>query len=511
MSYLQAAIFDMDGVVIDSAKLHCLAWTLIFDRFLKEHYEKKSLKFNPFTEQDYLYYVDGISRFDGVKRFLKSRHISLPSGVTHSRSLKTIYGLGNRKNSLFHKLLKDKGVVCFSSSITLIKLLREQGIKTALISSSKNCNIILQSAHAAGFFDVILSGNVLEKKHIAGKPQPDIFLEAAKLLKASPANCMVVEDALLGVQAGHAGKFGLVVGVDRKNLGSAIFREYGADIVVNDLIELHLEGLKHWFDYTLTYIFDEENKLNSALLAELKDKQAVLFLDYDGTLTPIVNHPNFAILSPLISKYLKQLSKNYVVAIISGRELIDIKSKVDVPNIYYAGNHGLEISGPKLTYSLGLKFIPEMKRVYKALMKQLGSIEGIFIENKHYSLSVHFRLVADSDISKIQQTINSVLLQHPNFIKRGGKKVIEIRPNIKWDKGIAALWLLSNLKLNNPNVLPIYIGDDTTDEDAFRALKKTGIGIIVSSRRQPTKAKYCLRDTNEVQKFLELLIQRGVK
>jgi len=320
---------------------------------------------------------------------------------------------------------------------------------------------------------------------------------------------MVIEDALLGVQAGHAGKFGLVVGVDRNNLGSALFREHGADIVVTDLSELKVKGVKHWFEYKLNYIFDNQAKLNPDFDLELKGKKLALFFDYDGTLTPIVSHPDLAIIHPAMLSCLKKLSQHNVVAIISGRELKDLKSKIHLDNVYYAGNHGLEISGPKLTYSTGSNFIAEMQLAYKTLVKRLGMIKGIFIENKRYSLSVHFRLVAEYELSKIQQIIDLVLQHHPSLVKHGGKKVIEIRPNMVWDKGKAVQWLLSNLQLSRPTILPIYIGDDITDEDAFLALKASGIGIIVTNSRQPTKAKYCLRDPEEVKKFLQVLITRG--
>ncbi|MDF2940787.1 MAG: otsB [Gammaproteobacteria bacterium] len=509
MTRLQAAIFDMDGVVIDSAKLHCAAWKLIFDEFLKKYSKAHKLKLHPFTEQDYLYYVDGISRYDGVKRFLESRHIAIADGSKQSRSLNTLHGIGNRKNSAFQVLIKQIAAKIFPSSIQLIKTLRQQGIKTALVSSSKNCQLIVRSTNIGSLFDIKVDGYMLEKLQLSGKPQPDIFIEAAKQLQVNPINCMLIEDSLLGVQAGHAGKLGLVVGIDRKNLGPAIFRDYGADIVISDLKDLSIEGARHWFDYKLIYVFDKHDKLNAELVSKISNKKLVLFLDYDGTLTPIVKQPNLAILKPSISKCLRQLSKHYAVAIISGRELKDLKAKVKLRKIYYAGNHGMEISGPKLKHHEGAKFIAEMQQVHKALLKQLGAIKGIFIENKKYSLSVHFRLVAESELGKIQQAINSTLARHNNLICRGGKKVFEIRSNIGWDKGKAVLWLLSSLNLESPDILPIYIGDDTTDEDAFLALKNNGLGIIVTPHRQPTKAKFSLKNPAEVQKFLEMLIQRN--
>lgn len=506
-----AAIFDMDGVVTDTAELHSAAWKLVFDEFLAHYALINSIQTLPFTDEDYLYYVDGVSRFDGVKNFLASRQIALAEGLpTDKPSQITLHGLAKRKDRLFLQLLQQKGVKQFASSIQLIKQLRQLNFKTAIVSASKNCKTVLQRANIEYLFDVRVDGNFLEQKKLPGKPKPDIFLEAAKQLQVIPSNAMIVEDALAGVQAGATGKFGLVVGIDRHNLGKQMFKEYGADIVVNDLAELRIDGIKHWFSYVINHVFENTGLLTATLVNKLANKRLALFLDYDGTLAPIVERPELAELRPEIRELLQQLSNYYPVAIISGRELSDLQDRVGLKNIYYAGNHGLEVIGPSLKFTQGTQYIEELAQVYQQLYQQLRHILGILIENKRFSLSIHYRLVAESSLSSIQRVINQILQQHPQLIRCEGKKVFEIRPNIDWHKGKAVCWLLTALQLEQPDVIPIYIGDDNTDEDAFRMLKQRGIGIIVSKCKQTTAAQYCLFDTTEVQQFLATLL-RGAK
>lgn len=508
MAYLQAAIFDMDGVVTDTAELHCLSWKLMFDEFLTTYCASHGLIFQPFTHEDYLYYVDGIPRHAGVKNFLTARNISLPEGLPQDEPGKaTLYGLGKRKDLLFHALLEQQGVTCFASTLSLINSLRQQNIKTAIISSSKNCQTIINKAKVSHLFDAIVDGNFMEQRQLPGKPQPDIFLQAAEQLDVVPSNAMVIEDALSGVQAGHNGKFGLVVGIDRRNLGAELYQEHGADIVVTDLAELRIEGVKHWFKYELINVLDVYGKLSPALADHLASKHLALFLDYDGTLTPIVNTPKLAQLTPEMIACLKKLSQRYPVAIISGRQLNDLQARIGLENIYYAGNHGLEIAGPSLQHNEGAEYLAEMEEVYQQLQQQLGKIEGILIENKKFSLSVHFRLVAEPFLSVIHQAISHILQQHPHLKRYEGKKVFEIRPNIDWHKGKAILWFLSALELDKADILPIYIGDDAADEDAFHALQGHGLGIIVTDHKQPTDACCRLKDPAEVQQFLELLLQ----
>ena len=225
---IQTVLFDLDGVVTKTAKTHAVAWKELFDEYLQAKGEP------PFEEEDYRRYVDGRPRYDGVETFLQSRGIVLPRGTSEdSPEEETICGLGNRKNQIFHNVLKEHGVECYESSINLIKELRKKGVKTAVVSSSKNSSTVLEAANISDLFDTSVDGLELERLFLHRKPEPDMFLEAAKRLGAEPKRTIVVEDAISGVQAGKKGGF-IVIGVDRANTKEALSTA-GADIVVNDL------------------------------------------------------------------------------------------------------------------------------------------------------------------------------------------------------------------------------------------------------------------------------------
>ena len=233
-----AVLFDLDGVLTQTAKLHSAAWKEMFDEYLRKRSNETGAPFQEFDDEDYKNYIDGKLRQDGVRSFLASRDIQLPEGSpTDAPSTETVNGLGNRKNVLVVKLIESRGVDVFEHSIKWARHLRETGIKTAVVSSSKNCLAALQSAGIEDLFDLRVDGLVAEKLGLPGKPAPDTFLEAARELGIEPERAVVVEDAIAGVQSGRAGGFGLVIGVDRKGDADSL-KAAGADIVVSDLIEL---------------------------------------------------------------------------------------------------------------------------------------------------------------------------------------------------------------------------------------------------------------------------------
>jgi beta-phosphoglucomutase family hydrolase len=236
-----AVLFDLDGVLTATAKVHDAAWKKTFDAYLKERAAKNNEPFKPFDpDEDYSKYVDGKPRYDGVKSFLESRGIHLPYGDPHDPPEKeTICGIGNRKEELVIKTLKTEGVEVYDGSVAWVKQLRKNGIKTAVVSSSKNCQAVLQAGGIEGLFDVRVDGHVVEDQKLPGKPAPDTYLHAAALLDAKPSRAVVVEDALSGVQSGRNGNFGLVIGVNRDGQEHAdALRKNGADVVVNDLKEM---------------------------------------------------------------------------------------------------------------------------------------------------------------------------------------------------------------------------------------------------------------------------------
>jgi len=234
-----AVLFDKDGVLTETATLHAEAWKWTFDDFLRLRAETSGEQVERFdVEDDYRRYVDGKPRYDGVRSFLASRGIELAEGdPTDPPIANTVAGLGNRKNELVVELIETEGVRAFPGSVRLVEDVRRRGIRTAVVSSSANCRAVLRSAGIDHLFDTQVDGIVAAELGLPGKPAPDTFLFAARSLQVAPERAVVVEDALAGVEAGRAGGFGLVIGVDRRNQAQAL-RDHGADLVVADLGEL---------------------------------------------------------------------------------------------------------------------------------------------------------------------------------------------------------------------------------------------------------------------------------
>jgi beta-phosphoglucomutase family hydrolase len=236
---VRACLFDMDGVLTDTASVHTKAWKAMFDDYLSQRAERTGDKFVPFdAAADYRTYVDGKKREDGVRSFLESRGIELPEGgPDDSDDAETIYGLGNRKNDMFQKVLEKDGVKVFDGSRRYLEAVSAAGLGIAVVSASANTPEVLRITGLDKFVQQRVDGNTLREEHIPGKPAPDSFLRGAQLLDVAPDAAAVFEDALSGVAAGHAGHFGLVVGVDRVGQADEL-RKNGADVVVQDLDEL---------------------------------------------------------------------------------------------------------------------------------------------------------------------------------------------------------------------------------------------------------------------------------
>ncbi|MHA1560604.1 MAG: HAD-IA family hydrolase [Promethearchaeota archaeon] len=249
-----AVVFDLDGVITQTADLHSLAWKTMFDEFLLERKKHNNEHFKEFTyKNDYLPYVDGKPRYKGVNSFLKSRNITLPFGdPSDSPEKQTVCGLGNRKNILINTLIREKGVNIYPSTIKLIKELKDLGIKIGVASSSKNCKIVLDSAKINNLFETRVDGVISAELGLKGKPEPDIFKTACDNLNTSYYRSIIIEDAVSGVQAGSKGNFGLVIGIARAENNLELLRN-GADIVVNDLSEISVKIIDNWFKEGLQY------------------------------------------------------------------------------------------------------------------------------------------------------------------------------------------------------------------------------------------------------------------
>ena len=238
-SGVTACLFDLDGVLTQTAKVHAAAWKEMFDDYLRGRAAARGERFVPFDPvADYDEYVDGRPRYDGVRAFLDARGIVLPQGTpADPPQAETLDGLGNRKNEIVLRLIHDQGVEPYPGSVRYVRAAQAAGLRRAVVSSSTNCRDVLAAASIEDLFDTIVDGHDAERLHLNGKPAPDTFLAAAEALGVDASQAAVFEDALAGVEAGRAGAFGFVVGVDRVGQADAL-RAHGADVVVRDLSEL---------------------------------------------------------------------------------------------------------------------------------------------------------------------------------------------------------------------------------------------------------------------------------
>ena len=506
---LEAVLFDMDGVVTDTAQAHAAAWKQLFDEFLRTRAEARNEEFRSFdAERDYREFVDGKPRHDGIRSFLRSRGIDLPEGNPDDQpGAETVSGLAKRKQHYFRSWLKDNQVWKYPGTLKLIHDLHEIGVRTAVFSSSRNAEDVLHNASALDLFDVKVDGNDLAALSLPGKPDPAMLHEAASRLGVKPGHAAVVEDAIAGVEAGARGGFGLVIGVDRGDYGDAL-KEAGARIVVRDPSELLVtenHGLIAKTLDNLPAVWDCEDEVR----ARLSEKTPVVFLDYDGTLTPIVEDHSKAFLANDMRAAVAELAKSCKVAIVSGRDLQMVRRLVKIDSVFFAGSHGFEIAGPdgsSESLERGVEFLPQIDEAERRLRKDLSEIAGHAVERKRFSIAVHYRQASDEDMQRIEAVVDKVLSECGGLHKGHGKKVFRIQPNIDWDKGHAVLWLLERFELDDPDVLPIYVGDDITDEDAFHALSGRGLTVVVRDHEsRQSAADYTVASVGEVKRLIETL------
>ncbi len=268
------------------------------------------------------------------------------------------------------------------------------------------------------------------------------------------------------------------------------------------MIEGHTEG------YRLASDLPSGLESVDEIAARLEGKRPVMFLDYDGTLTPIVSQPEDAILSDEMRDVLRELAALCTVAVVSGRDRADVQPLVALEDLIYAGSHGFDIAGPdlRMEYEGGKERLPDLHSAEQELHRLIDPIPGARVERKRFAIANHYRNVADKDVPRVESAVREVLGRHQRLRLSHGKKVIELRPDIDWDKGRAVFWLLAALGLDDEDVLPFYLGDDVTDEDAFAALQGRGVGVIVGVPSYRTNADYRLQDTSEVQRFLSQLV-----
>jgi trehalose 6-phosphate phosphatase len=240
----------------------------------------------------------------------------------------------------------------------------------------------------------------------------------------------------------------------------------------------------------------------------LAGRRPAVFLDYDGTLAPIASRPELATLPEPTRAVLRRLAGRGPVALLSGRGREDVAALVGLDELTYAGSHGFDIAGPTLRREVGDGIPERIDQASTELRERLAGIDGVLVEPKRFSVAIHFRLVRYEDLPRIERAVDAVAARLPDLRKVSGKKIFELRPALDWDKGHALLWLLETLHPaadGQPEAVPLYMGDDVTDEDAFRAIANRGIGVLVAEEPRETAASYSLRDPDEVRAFLEQL------
>ncbi len=500
----------MDGVITDTAEAHAAAWKRMFDEALARLDEDQP-PFDPVLE--YRLHVDGKPRYQGCADFLASRGLDIPWGSADDPpDALTVCGLGNRKNLYFNDWLQEHSARAFPGTLRLLEDLRAGGVRCGVFTSSRNGRRVLDSAGVTGLFDAIVDGTDAHERGLAGKPAPDVPAACAEAMAVAPRDAALVEDATVGVEAGRRAGFALVIGIDRSRDDADRFLDAGADVVVADCAVLRLSA-PHSADRrlsvatvnTLPVIGDTDEVLRD----HLKERTPALFLDYDGTLTPIVDDPDAAVLSEAMREAIRRLADLCPVTVISGRDLADVRTRVGLDRPFYAGSHGFEVAGPEDFHERlgqGDRFVADLDAVEDGLRGRLADLTGVSLERKAFSVAIHVRKADAETATRAESLVRAALEEHPSLALGHGKKVLQIQPRTDWDKGHAVDWLLRRLGLDRPDVLPVYFGDDITDEDAFETIAGRGLGIVVRGENdRPTAATLAVRDTEGLPRVLNQL------
>lgn len=502
----RAAVFDLDGVVTRTAELHALAWKTMFDAFLAKRASDQGQPFAPFDPvADYLAYVDGKPRTQGVADFLAARGILLePGSPDDSPACDTLCGLGNRKNDLFLELLNQRGVAVYDSTLALIRRLRAAGLRTALVTSSENGAAMLEQAGISQLFDARVDGRDALRMGLQGKPHPDVFEAALRALGVPAGQALAVEDALSGVASASAAGYALVIGVDRSGQLSTALREQGASIVVPDL------GLLKLVEPNAGTALPDALQQLDEVVGAVSSRHLCLFLDYDGTLCEIADRPEQAVLAASARALLDKLAACVPVAIVSGRDREDLERMVGLPQLAYAGSHGLDIRDAEgiWQHPEALAAVPALDKAQRQLQQTIGEIPGVLVERKRFAIAVHYRLVSADALDRVRMAAADAARRAATSLRlTGGKCVVELRPCLDWGKGSAVRWLGERAVPQDAKRL--YLGDDETDEDAFRTMPSLGgIGIQVGSGPLLTYATYRLASPAAVEQFLRALLAR---
>jgi trehalose-phosphatase len=496
---VDAVIVDMDGVITDTARLHADAWKAAFDPVLSRHAGAHG---RTFSRDDYSEHVEGKRREDGVRAFLSARGVTLPEGRPGDMTdADTIHGVARRKDEHFKTLLRRGGASAYADALRFVGRLHQDHIDVAAISASRNADAVLRAAGVRNRFRVLIDGRVSEARGLRGKPAPDIFVAAGDGLGVPGARAMVAEDSRAGVAAARAGGFARVVGVARDGAAQALM-DAGADIVVASFDAMTISALRD--RATLPDALDPPNAMDEFEAG----RTPYVFLDYDGTLTPIVSRPEDAVLTSDMRDRLARAAERHALAVVSGRAVDDLRARIGLDGIVYAGSHGLEVcypSGRHVEHAEAHAALAVLDRLNTRLEAALGDVDGVQLERKRLGLAVHYRRAQAATVLRVERTVADAHAEFDTLAVKAGKMVFEFVPDVAWDKGRALRSVLDESGATTPDAVPIYIGDDVTDEDAFNAVEACGIGIAVGDGPARTAARWKLDDVAAVGRLLERL------
>ena len=391
-------------------------------------------------------------------------------------------------------VLADADGVLFESTINLVRKLLDVGVVTAVYASRPGGQQLLKAAGIDDLFGVCVDG-----------VPAAALVEATRELGVRPGRSVVIDDAGAGIAAAYDGGFALVIGVDRAGHADRLLG-CGADVVVVDPGDVAVRAS----DRRISLLPDAVESYGQ-IVGVLGAREPVLFVDYDGTLSPIVADPSAATLVDGAAKALESMASQCPVAILSGRDLADIRTRVVIPGIWYAGSHGFELTEPDGTYhenDAAAAAVGVLERAAAELVESLAEVPGVRVEHKRFAVAVHYRQVAPEHIGEIVSATHKVG-QRDGLRVTNGRMLVELRPDIDWDKGTTLAWIRDRIDAAG-SLLPIYIGDDLTDEDAFDAVQFDGIGIVVrhdEDSDRKTAARFALQSPDQVREF----IQRGSK
>lgn len=445
--YHDAVIVGLDNVVDKATRVHAAAWTKFLDDYLTRRPQRTGEDHCPLTHDDYRRFLAG--KPDGVADFLAARGIRLPPGSPTDLTDDTVYGLQNLERQTFLQLL-NTGVPEGKSIASFARRLQVAGVRVAAHTSHRNYGHTLDATGLAEVFAVFVDGAVTAELGLPAEPNPAGLIETAKRLGANPGRCVVIDSCQTGLRAGRNGGFALVIAVDAHGDAENLLSS-GADAVVADLAAVTVGS----GDAAISTIPDAL-QVYSQLKRLLTGRRPAVFLDFDGTLSDIVERPEAATLVDGAAEALRALAAQCPVAVISGRDLADVRNRVKVDGLWLAGSHGFELVAPDGSHhqnAAATAAIDGLAEAAAQLADALREIAGAVVEHKRFAVAVHYRNVADDSVDNLIAAVRR--LGHAAGLRvTTGRKVVELRPDIAWDKGKALDWI--GERLGRPKSAPTY-------------------------------------------------------